>query len=123
MNNFKYVNSKSGVLKVASQQEKIPQSDEKLCLYHSRKICPEKGNTGIFFEHSLTIKDSQNFEYLSMDLVLYFQYLKEPSTLIVEDSLANLSCSIMSRILIDKVLCEYWNQFYGGVLKTPFVIR
>ena len=59
MNNFKYVNSKSGVLKVASQQEKIPQSDEKLCLYHSRKICPEKGNTGIFFEHSLTIKDSQ----------------------------------------------------------------
>ena len=110
MNNFKYVNSKSGVLKVASQQEKIPQSDEKLCLYHSRKICPEKGNTGIFFEHSLTIKDSQNFEYLSVDLI-------------VEDSLADLSCSIMSRILIDKVLCEYWNQFYGGVLKTPFVIR
>ena len=109
MNNFKYVNSKSGVLKVASQQEKILQSDEKLCLYHSRKICPEKGNTGIFFEYSLTIKDSQNFEYLSVDLVLYFQYLKEPSTLIVEDSLADLSCSIMSRILIDKVLCEYWN--------------
>lgn len=56
MNNFKYVNSKSGVLKVASQQEKIPQSDEKLCLYHSRKICPEKGNTGIFLSILLLLR-------------------------------------------------------------------
>lgn len=87
------------------------------------KSAQKKEIQASFFEYSLTIKDSQNFEYLSVDLVLYFQYLKKPSTLIVEDSLADLSCSITSRIFIDKVLCEYWNQFYGGVLKTPFVIR